>query len=86
MTADSNEEVECEFDVEDEFVKQLVESGVDLRDHSSRVEAQLRGTNKEVVSDCISHAAELTELHEQITECDQVFEVSLWPNLPRLRV
>lgn len=72
--ADSEEEI-CDFDVEDEFVKRIIESGVDLRDHSTRVESQLRGSNKLVVNDCINHAEELAELYGQITECDSVFEV-----------
>ncbi|CAD5228228.1 unnamed protein product [Bursaphelenchus okinawaensis] len=70
----SDDEVECQFNIEDEFVKRLIESEVDLRDHSTKVETQLRGSNRLVVEDCIDHAEELVELNEQITECDQTFE------------
>lgn len=71
------EEMDSElFDVDDELVRKSLESGVDLRDYSASIESQLRGVNKLAVHDCVRHAEELAELHNQLTECDKVFGVS----------
>lgn len=72
----NNEAEEDPFDIDDELVKRSLESGVDLRDYSANIESQLRGVNKLAVHDCVKHAEELTELHDQLTGCDQVFGVS----------
>ncbi|KAI6191229.1 Vacuolar protein sorting-associated protein 52-like protein [Aphelenchoides bicaudatus] len=64
---------EDQFDIDDELVRKSLESGVDLRDYASNIESQLRGVNRLAVHDCVKHAEELAELHNQITECDQVF-------------
>jgi hypothetical protein len=68
-----------DFDIEDELVKKSLESGVDLREYSANIESQLRGVNKLAVHDCVKHAEQLAELHNQLTECDQVFGVSKFP-------
>ncbi|KAI6173973.1 Vacuolar protein sorting-associated protein 52-like protein [Aphelenchoides besseyi] len=70
--SDSDSE-DFELDVENEFVRKQLQSGVDLRDYAANVESQLRETNQFVVSDCVKRAEELSELHDQLKECDNVF-------------
>ncbi|KAI6226931.1 Vacuolar protein sorting-associated protein 52-like protein [Aphelenchoides besseyi] len=70
--SDSDSE-DFELDVENEFVRKQLQSGVDLRDYAANVESQLRETNQFVVSDCVKRAEELAELHDQLKECDNVF-------------
>lgn len=67
---------EDNFDADDELVRKALESGLDLREYSTNIESQLRGVNRLAVHDCVKHAEELAELHNQLTECDQVFGVS----------
>jgi hypothetical protein len=70
------ETLDDQFDTDSELVRKALESGLDLREYASNIESQLRGANRLAAHDCVKHAEELAELHDQLTECDQVFEVS----------
>ncbi|KAH7698689.1 vacuolar protein sorting-associated protein 52, partial [Aphelenchoides avenae] len=62
------------FDLDDEVVRASLESGLDLREYSAKIDAQLKSANRVAVKDCIEQADNLADLHEKIVECDRVYE------------
>uniref|UniRef100_A0AC35F9Z8 Vacuolar protein sorting-associated protein 52 homolog n=1 Tax=Panagrolaimus sp. PS1159 TaxID=55785 RepID=A0AC35F9Z8_9BILA len=60
-------------DIDDEFVRASLESGMDLREYSNKLENELRSAHRLAVDDCIEQADHLAELHEKIVECEQTF-------------
>lgn len=64
------------FDLDDEVVRASLESGLDLREYSAKIDAQLKSANRVAVKDCIEQAENLADLHEKIVGCDRVYEVN----------
>lgn len=58
----------------DEFVKDVLQSGVDLRAYSSDVEKQLKEVECDLVADYIKQSPNIAKLHGQINECDGILE------------
>ncbi|KAF8386907.1 vps-52 [Pristionchus pacificus] len=59
----------------------LAAGGNDIREYTGKfmlllcsIKEQLKTTHLDAVKDCIENADKLCDLHQQITECDQVFE------------
>ncbi|VDK70522.1 unnamed protein product [Anisakis simplex] len=60
-------------EVNDEIVRKALESGMDLREYSAKLEEQLKNAQKSAVGDCIEQADKLAELHIELTACDDAF-------------
>ena len=63
-------------DIDDEFVRASLSSGMDLREYSDKVENELKSAHRLAVKDCIAEAEHLAELNDKIIECEQTFAVS----------
>uniref|UniRef100_A0AC34GWI9 Vacuolar protein sorting-associated protein 52 homolog n=1 Tax=Panagrolaimus sp. ES5 TaxID=591445 RepID=A0AC34GWI9_9BILA len=61
------------LDIDDEFVRASLSSGMDLRQYSEKLENELAGAHQLAVDHCIEEADKLAELHEQIVECEATF-------------
>ncbi|XP_037080746.1 vacuolar protein sorting-associated protein 52 homolog [Pollicipes pollicipes] len=55
-------------------LKEALESGIDLRQYSTQVEQKLRQVENASIQDYIKESRNITELHGQITACDQILE------------
>lgn len=73
--SDSKEKVVFFFKVDDEIVREALESGMDLREYSSKLEEQLKSAHRLAVHDCIEQADKLADLHIELTACDDAFAV-----------
>uniref|UniRef100_A0A914Z5Q9 Vacuolar protein sorting-associated protein 52 homolog n=1 Tax=Panagrolaimus superbus TaxID=310955 RepID=A0A914Z5Q9_9BILA len=60
-------------DIDDEFVRASLSSGMDLRQYSEKLENELAGAHQLAVDHCIEEADKLAELHEQIVDCEATF-------------
>lgn len=58
----------------DDFVKEVLQSGVDLRAYSQKVEKELRVIENESIGDYIKESSNIASLHGQINGCDQILE------------
>lgn len=58
----------------DEFVRDVLKSGVDLRAYSSQVESELKEVESDLVADYIKQSPNISQLHGQINECDGILE------------
>ena len=63
-------------EIDDEFVRASLASGMDLREYSDKVENELRSAHRHAVKDCIAQAEKLADLHVKIVDCEQTFAVS----------
>jgi hypothetical protein len=62
--------------LEDEFVQAALLSGMDLREYSKGIEKELKTVERDAVKDYIQQADQLAALHQEISSCDKVLEVS----------
>lgn len=60
--------------ISDEFVKEILQSGVDLRSYSAEIESRLRDVENASVGDYIKESGNIASLHRQITDCDEILE------------
>eukprot|EP01134_Creolimax_fragrantissima_P001650 CFRG1650T1 len=58
--------------LEDDLIKQALESGVDLRDYAREVEAKLVVVEKASINDYLQEAGNIAELHKQLRSCDEM--------------
>lgn len=58
----------------DEFVRDVLQSGVDLRVYSRQVESELKEVESDLVADYIKQSPNIAKLHGQINECDGILE------------
>lgn len=58
----------------DEFVRDVLQSGVDLRVYSAQVEKELKEVESDLVTDYIQQSPNIAKLHGQINECDGILE------------
>ncbi|GMT32363.1 hypothetical protein PFISCL1PPCAC_23660 [Pristionchus fissidentatus] len=52
----------------------LAAGGNDICEYTGSIKEQLKTTHLDAVRDCIENADKLCDLHQQINDCDQVFE------------
>eukprot|EP01103_Thecamoeba_quadrilineata_P012297 TRINITY_DN3136_c0_g1_i1.p1 TRINITY_DN3136_c0_g1~~TRINITY_DN3136_c0_g1_i1.p1 ORF type:complete len:327 (+),score=51.38 TRINITY_DN3136_c0_g1_i1:29-1009(+) len=73
------EEDLIDFDEEDPFenderVRSIVMRGVDLKEYSTQIEAQLKQVEQESINDYTRESSNLVFLHQQIESCDSILE------------
>ncbi|CAO3607343.1 unnamed protein product [Cunninghamella echinulata] len=57
---------------EDEFVRQALEKGIDLREYAREIEQQKGLVQKDLENDYVQHIESFVDLHSEIRSCDQV--------------
>ncbi|XP_072015361.1 vacuolar protein sorting-associated protein 52 homolog [Amphiura filiformis] len=67
-------DVHIQQNLEDEVVKAALESGVDLRQYSKQVEAELQQVENASIQDYIKESQNIASLHNQIAACDTILE------------
>lgn len=75
-------DVHIQANLEDELVKEALKTGVDLRHYSKQVELELQQIEQKSIRDYIQESENIASLHNQITACDAVLEVSVGPVTP----
>ncbi|XP_029023596.1 vacuolar protein sorting-associated protein 52 homolog [Betta splendens] len=60
--------------LEDDLVKEALKTGVDLRQYSKQVEAELQRIEQASIKDYIKESQNIALLHNQITSCDSILE------------
>ncbi|XP_037549417.1 vacuolar protein sorting-associated protein 52 homolog [Nematolebias whitei] len=60
--------------LEDDLVKEALKTGVDLRQYSKQVEAELQKIEQASIKDYIKESQNIALLHNQITACDSILE------------
>lgn len=60
--------------LEDELVQEALEKGVDLRQYSHQIEAELLEVENQSIEDYIKESQHIARLHRQIQSCDTILE------------
>ena len=60
--------------LQDDIVKEAMESGQDLRVYSKQIETELVECEQVSIQDYISQAGNIAQLHNQISSCDNILE------------
>uniref|UniRef100_A0A3B1IKR6 Vacuolar protein sorting-associated protein 52 homolog n=1 Tax=Astyanax mexicanus TaxID=7994 RepID=A0A3B1IKR6_ASTMX len=68
--------IHIQANLEDELVQEALKTGVDLRQYSKQVEAELQRIEQASIKDYIKESQNIASLHNQITACDSILEVS----------
>ncbi|KAE9419192.1 hypothetical protein Angca_009057 [Angiostrongylus cantonensis] len=61
-------------DADEAVVREALSAGDNLNNFSAQVKDELNDAHRTAVRECIQNADKLTDLHNQILACDQVFE------------
>ena len=72
MSFDDDESINDHL--QDDIVKEAMESGQDLRDYSKQIETELVACEQVSIQDYISQAGNIAQLHSQISSCDGILE------------
>ncbi|XP_033643101.1 vacuolar protein sorting-associated protein 52 homolog [Asterias rubens] len=67
-------DIHIQQNLEDDVVKAALESGVDLRQYSKQVEAELQTVENASIQDYIKESQNIASLHNQISACDTILE------------
>ncbi|KAM4550576.1 vacuolar protein sorting-associated protein 52 homolog [Fundulus diaphanus] len=67
-------DVHIQANLEDDLVKEALKTGVDLRQYSKQVEAELQRIEQASIKDYIKESQNIASLHNQITACDSILE------------
>ncbi|XP_076862409.1 vacuolar protein sorting-associated protein 52 homolog [Brachyhypopomus gauderio] len=67
-------DIHIQANLEDELVKEALQTGVDLRQYSKQVEAELQRIEQASIKDYIKESQNIASLHNQITACDAILE------------
>ncbi|XP_071501789.1 vacuolar protein sorting-associated protein 52 homolog [Diadema antillarum] len=67
-------DIHIQQNLEDKVVKAALESGVDLRQYSKQIEAELQEVENASIDDYIKESQNIASLHNQITACDTILE------------
>lgn len=70
MSFDDDESINDHL--QDDIVKEALESGQDLRDYSKKIESELVECEQVSIQDYISQAGNIAQLHTQISSCDGI--------------
>ncbi|UYV71586.1 VPS52 [Cordylochernes scorpioides] len=60
--------------LQDEFIKEALESGMDLREFSQKIERQLADVENNSIEDYIKESQNIAALHGQISCCDDILK------------
>ncbi|XP_069372683.1 vacuolar protein sorting-associated protein 52 homolog isoform X4 [Paralichthys olivaceus] len=67
-------DIHIQANLEDDLVKEALKTGVDLRQYSKQVEAELQRIEQASIKDYIKESQNIALLHNQITACDSILE------------
>ncbi|KAL0962345.1 hypothetical protein UPYG_G00338890 [Umbra pygmaea] len=67
-------DIHIQANLEDDLVKEALKTGVDLRQYSKQVEAELQRIEQASIKDYIKESQNIASLHNQITACDSILE------------
>ncbi|XP_053380589.1 vacuolar protein sorting-associated protein 52 homolog isoform X2 [Mercenaria mercenaria] len=67
-------DVHIQENLEDEFVKEALKTGVDLRQYSKQIECELLQVENASIQDYIKESENIASLHKQIAACDTILE------------
>ncbi|KAM9384766.1 vacuolar protein sorting-associated protein 52 homolog isoform 1-T2 [Pholidichthys leucotaenia] len=67
-------DIHIQANLEDDLVKEALRTGVDLRQYSKQVEAELQRIEQASIRDYIKESQNIALLHNQITACDSILE------------
>ncbi|XP_077363755.1 vacuolar protein sorting-associated protein 52 homolog [Festucalex cinctus] len=67
-------DLHIQANLEDELVKEALQTGVDLRQYSKQVEAELERIEQASIKDYIKESQNIALLHQQISACDAILE------------
>ncbi|XP_062873600.1 vacuolar protein sorting-associated protein 52 homolog [Trichomycterus rosablanca] len=67
-------DIHIQANLEDELVQEALRTGVDLRQYSKQVEAELHRIEQASIKDYIKESQNIASLHNQITACDSILE------------
>lgn len=67
-------DVHIQENLEDEFIQEALQSGMDLRQYSLQVEKDLKEVENASIQDYIKESVNIASLHNQIAACDQILE------------
>ncbi|XP_041369494.1 vacuolar protein sorting-associated protein 52 homolog [Gigantopelta aegis] len=67
-------DVHIQQNLEDEFVKEALKAGVDLRQYSKQIEKELLEVENASIQDYIKESQNIASLHTQIAACDNILE------------
>ncbi|XP_071355610.1 vacuolar protein sorting-associated protein 52 homolog [Trachinotus anak] len=67
-------DIHIQANLEDDLVKEALRTGVDLRQYSKQVEAELQRIEQASIKDYIKESQNIALLHNQITACDSILE------------
>lgn len=68
-------ESKIQENLEDEFVQEALNKGLDLKKYSEEVEQDLKGLEKSSIRDYYKEAHNIVHLHNQIRKCDNTLEI-----------
>lgn len=69
-------EAQLPQDLEDDVVQEVLKTGTDLRQYSRQIEKELKEVENKSIQDYIKESQNIASLHNQITACDNILEVS----------
>lgn len=67
-------DVHIQENLEDEFIQEALQSGMDLRQYSLQVEKDLKDVENASIQDYIKESVNIASLHNQIAACDEILE------------
>ncbi|XP_067111863.1 vacuolar protein sorting-associated protein 52 homolog [Osmerus mordax] len=67
-------DIHIQANLEDDLVKEALKTGVDLRQYSKQVQAELQRIEQASIKDYIKESQNIASLHNQITACDSILE------------
>ncbi|XP_061752738.1 vacuolar protein sorting-associated protein 52 homolog isoform X1 [Nerophis ophidion] len=67
-------DLHIQANLEDDLVKEALKTGVDLRQYSKQVEAELQKIEQASIKDYIKESQNIALLHQQISACDAILE------------
>lgn len=67
-------DVHIQENLEDDFIKEALKSGMDLRQYSRQIEKELKEVENASILDYIQESQNIASLHNQITACDEILE------------
>lgn len=70
-------EAQLPQDLQDDVVQEVLKTGTDLRQYSRQIEKELKEVENKSIQDYIKESQNIASLHNQITACDNILEVSL---------
>lgn len=69
--------IQLPHDFEDDILKEIFKSNIDLRQYSEQIEKELAETEDATIQDYLKESDNIMSLHNQMTECDNILEVNI---------